>query len=119
MLYFLCKPKFYVKYCNENDDNLRLEVYSKSKKRGFIDIGSENIVYQYTLGLQGRKGLIDLRNVRLDYSDNMILISLKVGTNIISIGCSKEIYNEALLYFKDKIKIRNSSDYKSKRDLFF
>ncbi|MCC9073895.1 hypothetical protein LNQ49_20125 [Flavobacterium sp. F-65] len=119
MIYFFFKPKFHIKSYNENHNNLTLEVYSKFKKCGFININSENIVYQYSLGLYGKKGLIDLSNATLDYQDNKFLFSIKEGKNIISIECSRDIYNESILFFNNKNKIRNSPDYKSKRDLFF
>jgi hypothetical protein len=118
MLYFFFKPKFHIKSCYEENDNLSLKIYSKSKKCGFININSENIVYQYSSGLYGKKGAIDLRNTMLCYNDNMILINLKEGRNIISMECCKDIYNETLLYFNNKIKIRNSPDYKSNAVLF-
>lgn len=119
MLHFFFKPNFYVKSFDEKDDKLSLQIYSKSKKCGFINLNTENIVYQYSLGLNGKKGLIDITNVVLDYDNNMLLINLREGKNIISIECRKYIFDETFVYFSKIIKIRNSSEYKSKRDLFF
>jgi hypothetical protein len=119
MFYFFFKPKFHIKSFDEKDDNLSLEIYSKSKKCGFININTENIVYQYSLGLNGKKGLIDIANVVLSYSNNELLINLREGKNVISIECSKDIFDETFIYFNKIIKIKNNSEYKSKRDLFF
>lgn len=48
----------------------------------------------------------------------MLLINLREGKNIISIECSKDIFDETFVYFNKIIKIRSNSEYKSKRDLF-
>jgi hypothetical protein len=112
-------PKFYIQSFTESDDYLILNIYSKSKKCGFININNENITYQYSLGLNGKKGIIDLREVVLGYNTEILFIKIKDGKNIISVKCNQGIYEKTKNYFDNKLKTRDDKSFKSKRDIFF
>lgn len=66
-----------------------------------------------------KKEFIDLKEAIFSYDNDIILIKIKEGKSIISVKCSKNIYNETTFFLDNRLKIRNTPDYVSKRDLFF
>jgi hypothetical protein len=118
-MFLFSNPKFHIQSFTESDDFLILNVYSKSKKCGFININNENITYQYSLGLKGKKGIIDLREVVLGYDKEILLIKTKENKNIISIKCNQRVYEKTKRYFDNKLKMREDESFKSKRDIFW
>jgi hypothetical protein len=70
------------------------------------------------LGLKGKKGIIDLREVLLGYNKKILFIKIKDDKNIISIKCNQGIYEKIKNYFDNKLKMREDTNFKSKRDIF-
>jgi hypothetical protein len=118
IMFLFYNPKFYIQSFTEGGDYLILNIYSKSKKCGSININNENITYQYSSGLKGKKGIIDLREVVLGYNKEILFVKIKDGKNIISIKCNQGIYEKIRIYFDNKLKMREDTNFKSKRDIF-
>ncbi|OCG32802.1 hypothetical protein A9G34_03240 [Gilliamella sp. Choc4-2] len=119
IMFSFLKPKFYIKSYEEDDHSLNLNIYSQSKECGFISINEENIIFQYSLKLVGKKGLINIRDAKLYFNKDIFIIKNEKYDIIVSIKCNEEIYNKAMIYFNIKKQKINDSKNKSKRDLFF
>jgi hypothetical protein len=118
-MFSFLKPKFYIKSYEEDDHSLNLNIYSQSKECGFININDENIIFQYSLKLVGKKGLINIIDAKLYFNKDIFIIKNEKYDIIVSIKCNEEIYNKAMIYFNIKKQKINDSKNKSKRDLFF
>jgi hypothetical protein len=119
IMFSFLKPKFYIKSYEEDDHSLNLNIYSQSKECGFISINEENIIFQYSLKLVGKKGLINIRDAKLYFNKDIFIIKNEKYDIIVSIKCNEEIYNKAMIYFNIKKQKINDLKNKSKRDLFF
>lgn len=54
-MFSFLKLKFYIKSYEEDYHSLNLTIYSQSEACGFININDENIIFQYSSGLVGKK----------------------------------------------------------------
>jgi hypothetical protein len=118
-MFLFSDPQFYIQSFTESDDSLILNICSKSKKCGVININNENITYQYSLGLKGKKGIMGLRDAVLGYNKEILFIKIKNGKNVISVKCNRGIYEKIKIYFDNKLKMREDTGVKSKRDIFW
>ncbi|MDR2781007.1 MAG: hypothetical protein LBB21_00915, partial [Holosporaceae bacterium] len=119
IMFLFSDPQFYIQSFTESDDSLILNICSKSKKCGVININNENITYQYSLGLKGKKGIMGLRDAVLGYNKEILFIKIKNGKNVISVKCNRGIYEKIKIYFDNKLKMREDTGVKSKRDIFW
>lgn len=117
-MFSFLKPKFYIKSYKEDYHSLNLTIYSQSEACGFININDENIIFQYSSRLVGKKGLINIRDAKLYFNNDTFMIKNQKDKIIFSLQCNEEIYNKAVNYFNIKKERVNDAKNKSKRDLF-
>lgn len=117
-MFSFLKPKFYIKSYEEDYQSLNLTIYSQSEACGFININDENIIFQYSSRLVGKKGLINIRDAKLYFNNDTFMIKNQKDKIIFSLQCNEEIYNKAVNYFNIKKERVNDAKNKSKRDLF-
>lgn len=117
-MFSFLKLKFYIKSYEEDYHSLNLTIYSQSEACGFININDENIIFQYSSRLVGKKGLINIRDAKLYFNKDAFMIKNQEDKIIFSLQCNEEIYNKAVNYFNIKKERVNDAKNKSKRDLF-
>lgn len=97
---FLMCAKPYIESYNNDEKEIKIVLFHKSKECGFINIYKERrtLTFQFSCGWSNfRKGHTKLSDVYFDYINNsLVMISKENHKRILKIKCDKQIFDEIM-----------------------